>query len=164
MIRADFIFSHWLFLWYLLYIFGFATDFNPKFALIVAFITNIVRCCFMILVNTDKTVIFLFVMAMSIIKIIPLITIWNTKITLIDIIFTFQLFFIYFIWVFLSKYYSTKNTNDNNKAIRIIYEIIAIFLMVEKVDYFKIDIGDKNKVIAPLMLLIAQVLHIKVKV
>jgi Ca2+/Na+ antiporter len=45
---------------------------------------------------------------MTILKIIPLYTIWDTKIKITDIYFTVLLFILYMLWVYINK----KTNND----------------------------------------------------
>jgi hypothetical protein len=45
--RFDYVFSYWIFAWFLLYEFGY-TSYNPKIALIIALIENIGILCLMI--------------------------------------------------------------------------------------------------------------------
>lgn len=100
--RFDYLFSYWIFIWYLLYFFH-ITDYNPKFILICAIIENIILLFFMIYYNTQLSVIILFLIGMFIIKIIPIYTIWNTIIKWKDILFTFILLFIYIIWLYINN-------------------------------------------------------------
>jgi hypothetical protein len=100
--RFDYLFSYWIFIWYLLYFFH-ITDYNPKFILICAIIENIILLFFMIYYNTQLSVIILFLIGMFIIKIIPIYTIWNTIIRWKDILFTFILLFIYIIWLYINN-------------------------------------------------------------
>jgi len=118
--RFDYLFSYWIFFWYLLYFFRF-TKYNPKFVLICAVIENIFLFCYMIYYKTYLSVIILFILGMFIIKIIPLYLIWNTKVKRKDILFTFILFFIYTIWLYINNksfyylYNETKQVILNKK-------------------------------------------------
>jgi hypothetical protein len=134
MIRVDFVFSYWIFAWYLLYIFGFETDFNPKFALICGLFVNLGAVCLMLYKHTKIKIIFLFIVCFIIIKLIPIITIWNTKITKLDIITTFQLLFIYLIWIYVNKFNMKK-----------VYDVMS-----------------NNKIEGPLTMLLIKMLNIKV--
>lgn len=98
--RVDFIFSYWIFFWYLLYIFGLVTQYNPKFAIICGLIENIIILGLMFFYNTSKKLIFLFTSMSILLKIIPLYTLWTTKIKWVDIKITFLLFFIYLFWTY----------------------------------------------------------------
>ena len=98
----DYLFSYWIFVWYLLYFFR-ITKYNPKFVLICGVIENIILLFFMIYYNTNLNVIIFFIFGMFIIKIIPTYIIWNTIIKWKDILFTFILFFIYIIWLYINN-------------------------------------------------------------
>jgi len=100
--RFDYLFSYWIFVWYLLYFFR-ITKYNPKFVLICGVIENIILLFFMIYYKTNLNVIIFFIIGMFIIKIIPTYTIWNTIIKWRDILFTFILFFIYIIWLYINN-------------------------------------------------------------
>lgn len=75
----------------------------------------------MIYYKTYLSVIILFILGMFIIKIIPLYLIWNTKVKRKDILFTFILFFIYTIWLYINNksfyylYNETKQVILNKK-------------------------------------------------
>jgi len=101
MTRPDLIFSYWILAWYFLYIFGISRVYNPKFALIIGFIENLIIFILMVYYKTKPKIIILFTIIVFLMKIIPLYTIWNTKVTNKDIIATIILFFIYLFWSFI---------------------------------------------------------------
>jgi len=112
--RFDYLFSYWIFFWYLLYFFR-ITKYNPKFILICGIIENIILLFFMIYYKTNTIIILLFIFGMFIIKIIPTYIIWNTNIKGKDILFTIILFFIYLIWLYInnkSLYYLYNDTKQ----------------------------------------------------
>jgi hypothetical protein len=114
MVRIDFIFSYWIFLWYLLYIFK-LVEYNPKIAIICGFIENIIILSLMIYNNTKKKLIILFFIMFILLKIIPLYSISNTIIHFKDIKISIILFFIYLIWMNYNKktfFDFIKQTND----------------------------------------------------
>jgi hypothetical protein len=98
MVQMDFIFSYWIFFWYLLYIVGFI-NYNPKFAIICGLFENLFIMLLMIYYKTKKRLLFLFFIMFTLLKVIPLYSIWTTKIKWNDIIFTIFLFVLYLIWV-----------------------------------------------------------------
>jgi len=102
MMRIDYIFSYWIFFWYLLYVFG-LVKYNPKFAIVCGVVENIIIVVLMFLYNTQKKLVLLFAMMFVLLKVIPLYTIWNTKINNTDIIATFALFSIYLVWTLLNN-------------------------------------------------------------
>ena len=96
MFRIDFIFSYWIFAWYLLYM-ARITIYSPKLALIIAVIEAIVSYLLLKTANTFTMVSTLIIV--SCIKIIPLITLWREPIRQKDIWALFTLFMIYNIWL-----------------------------------------------------------------
>ena len=94
--RLDFVFSYWIFAWWLLYAAGF-TSFNPKLILILGIIENSIGLFFL---PTEKILFYLVINLF--IKVIPLYLVWNTQIQQRDIVFTFVLFLIYLAWVKLN--------------------------------------------------------------
>jgi len=117
MIRIDFIFSYWIFIWYLLYIKQ-LTNINPKFALICGLIENIIIMLLMIIYKTNYKLFIEFIIMFIILKIIPLYTI-TTSIKLYDIYYTIGIFIIYLIWMILNK--QTLNSFIKNIIDIIIY-------------------------------------------
>jgi hypothetical protein len=111
MTRIDFIFSYWIFLWYLLYLFR-IVNFNPKFAILCGFIENIAILLLMFYYGTKKRLVLLFFIMFVLLKIIPLYSIWNTKIRARDIVASIILFIIYLAWVKKSPSYFKKQTQD----------------------------------------------------
>jgi len=106
--RPDLIFSYWIFAWYLLYFFGFFKFYNPKFAIIFGIFENLIMLFLLFYYNIKFYLILLFIIVVTIQKIIPLYTIWNDKIQNKDIIATFILFIIYLFW------YRINNKNFSN--------------------------------------------------
>ena len=96
MFRIDFIFSYWIFAWYLLYM-ARITIYSPKLALIIAVIEAVVSYLLLKTANTFTMVSTLIIV--SCIKIIPLITLWREPIRQKDIWVLFTLFMIYNIWL-----------------------------------------------------------------
>lgn len=100
--RLDLVFSYWIFVWYLLYFFGFKL-YNPKFAIILGISVNLIILFLMFYYNTKYYLILLFIIVVTIQKIIPIYTIWNDKIQNKDIIATFILIIIYLFWYKLNN-------------------------------------------------------------
>jgi hypothetical protein len=111
MIRIDYIFSYWIFLWYLLYLFG-IVNFNPKFAILCGLIENIGILLLMFYYGTKKHLVSLFLIMFILLKIIPLYSIWNTTIRMRDIVASIILFIIYLVWVNKSLSDFKKQTED----------------------------------------------------
>jgi hypothetical protein len=111
MTRIDYIFSYWIFLWYLLYLFG-IVNFNPKFAILCGVIENIGILLLMFYYGTKKHLVLLFLIMFILLKIIPLYSIWNTQILIRDVVALIILFIIYLIWVNKSLSDFIKQTQD----------------------------------------------------
>ena len=115
------IFSYWIFIWSILYIFGF-TMYNPLFALYMGLIINIIMyLLFLFYKNYYNSLLFLILN--TIIKLIPILIILKyknkTTIHLKDIYFTIFLFLIFFI----------ANINNKNKY--------SFFNRIKTLRYFK---------------------------
>ena len=106
-LRFDYVFSYWIFAWYLLYIFH-IINYNPKFALIIGIIENIIYFIIMILSKKKFIDLFLFIIINICIKIIPFITVMNDTIIWRDITATFVLFIIYNIWLYINSLHLLK--------------------------------------------------------
>ena len=102
MVRIDFIFSYWIFFWYLLYLTRFV-KYNPKFAILCGLFENLFIMLLMIYYKTKARLLLLFFIMFVFLKVIPLYSIWATKINWNDIKFTFILFAIYLFWTFFNK-------------------------------------------------------------
>jgi len=111
MVRIDFIFSYWIFFWYLFYLAGFV-KYNPKFAIICALVENIFTMLLMIYYKTKKKLLLLFFIMFILMKVIPLFSIWTTKIKLDDIVFTMLLFSLYLIWTKKGFFYFKRQKLD----------------------------------------------------
>ncbi len=107
MIDMDYIFSYWIFIWFIFYLAG-LIEYNPKFAIILAIIENIVMILLMIYMNTKKKLLIMYLIMFIILKIIPIIMLRNTNIKKKDVVFTFVLFFIYLFWMSING----KTFND----------------------------------------------------
>jgi len=101
-LRFDLVFSYWIYLWYLLYVFK-IISYSPKFALYLGLLDNIVMLVLMFLFGTSKITIFYFIIINTIIKILPLYFLRNQIIRLKDVYFTFFLFLVFVIWLHINK-------------------------------------------------------------
>jgi len=97
-IRPDYLFSYWVFGWYILYMVGFVTP-NPKFAIIVALLENLFVLASMVYVRIIPKNIFYFSLIVIIFKVVPLWTIRNTTIKKRDLYATFGFFLMYIGWI-----------------------------------------------------------------
>ncbi len=101
-LRADLIFSYWIYAWYLLYAFKF-TSYSPKFALILGLIDNMVMLGLMLLYGTSRRTIFYFIVINTLIKVVPLYYLSGEKIKMTDIYFTSGLFVVFVLWLHLNS-------------------------------------------------------------
>ena len=116
-IRIDFVFSYWLFFWWILYYVKIVKS-SPKFGLILGLIDNLVILYFMLLHKTKYQTIINFIIINTIIKVIPLYLMKTDKIIINDIKNNFILFVIFIYWI---------NVNGQNliNNIEIIYDSIV---------------------------------------
>ncbi len=101
-LRADLVFSYWIYLWYILYAFR-ITSFSPKFPLTIGLIDNIIMLVLMLLYGTSERTIFYFILINTLIKVVPLYYLRNEKIRMKDIWFTILLFIIFVLWLYLNN-------------------------------------------------------------
>jgi hypothetical protein len=94
--RFDYIFSYWIFLWWILYQMK-ITDKNPKLMLIIALLYII----FVVATTSKASSCYAlpFFISNLIIKIYPLYTLRNTEIKESDIYFTFLFFLVFMAWL-----------------------------------------------------------------
>ena len=100
--RFDLVFSYWIFAWYLLYMLKFV-KYNPKFAIMIGILENIVLLIFMSLNGANRRTIGYFVLINTLMKLLPFYLLRHEKIRVGDIQATFGLFVIYVGWIFLNK-------------------------------------------------------------
>jgi len=113
--RTDILFSSWIFLWYLLFIFNY-TKYSPKLVLIFGIIHNIFLLINMIIYKNNIINILNFSIGNTLIKVIPLWTLRNNKIY--DVTATIIIFSIYLFWLYLNNtnfYELTKIHLENIK-------------------------------------------------
>lgn len=113
----DFLFSNWILTWYILFICRF-TKFNPIYFLSFALFINFLQIIFKILTkNTLENIVF-FITIITILKIIPLMTIINSERDFLnDILFGIVLFIIYIIHMCINYYCG----RINSKMLEILY-------------------------------------------
>ena len=100
--RIDLAFSYWIFAWYLLYIFK-ITTYNPFFFLIIALIENLIYLALLIYYKNPILYIFQFIFINFFIKVLPILTLRNTKFNYDDIVAGIILFFIYIGWMWFNN-------------------------------------------------------------
>lgn len=134
--RFDYVFSYWIFAWFLFYYFGF-TSYNPKIALIIGLIENIGILALMIYFKNSFIYIFLFCLINFFIKVLPIWLLRNTKYDLKDVYALVALFLIYVLWLLINKVDFKKYMMDryehlknNTPAAPLIHYITSIGLKI----------------------------------
>jgi hypothetical protein len=101
-LRADLVFSYWIYIWYILYAFK-LIKYSPKFPLVLGLIDNIIMLIMMLSYGTSRRTIFYFIIVNTFIKVVPLYYLRNETISIRDIYFTFGLFLVFIFWLHLNK-------------------------------------------------------------
>jgi hypothetical protein len=101
-LRVDLVFSYWVYLWFILYIFNY-TSYSPKFALTLGLLDNIVMLFLMIIWGTSIKTIIWFIIINTLIKVVPLYYLRNDSFKMKDIYVTMGLFIIYIIWLHINN-------------------------------------------------------------
>ena len=108
----SYLFSFWIFIWFFIYYFGYFTEYNPKLALTVGMVVEILIIVLMFSNDVSIRYIFIFILFQVIIKVIPLYILRNKPIDLIpDLKSTIIVFFIYFVFL----YWNDVDVVDFNK-------------------------------------------------
>jgi hypothetical protein len=111
-IRVDFILSFWIFLCFILYA-AKLSIYNPKPALYLGIINNIIMLYLMVFYGSNSRTIFYYILFNSIIKLIPLYYLRNTPIRINDYYITVGLFILFNIWLYLNS----QNLIQNSRMI-----------------------------------------------
>jgi len=101
-LRADLVFSYWIYIWYILYAFK-MTYFSPKFPLLLGLFDNLIMLGLMLLYGTSKETIFYFIVINTLIKVVPLYYLRNEALQMKDIYFTCILFVVFIVWLHINK-------------------------------------------------------------
>jgi len=100
--RFDFVFSYWLFILVILHILQFI-KYNPLPLLILGILLNIYEIILMIYYQNKLLHIITFIILFITMKIIPYLYIMHHKITKYDILLSFLITAIYFLWLIVNK-------------------------------------------------------------
>lgn len=129
--RIDFVFSYWIFFWYILYELK-LTSFNPKLAVLAGLIQNSFILGMMIYFKNSWIHIFLFCLINTVLKVIPFWNLRNTKYHKKDAYAMMVYFMIYLIWMFANgklgmKFDIYKKVKHNEPIGPFIYYIVRHF-------------------------------------
>uniref|UniRef100_A0A6C0JKJ3 Uncharacterized protein n=1 Tax=viral metagenome TaxID=1070528 RepID=A0A6C0JKJ3_9ZZZZ len=113
--RFDFVFSYWIFIWYIFYELK-LTTFNPLIALLIGFIENISVLFLMFYYSNSRLNIFLFCFINFFIKVLPLWRLRYSEYNIKDFYALIFLFLIYILWLLVNKVDFKKiiNTSYDN--------------------------------------------------
>lgn len=98
MIRPDYIFSYWIFGWYVIYMMGLVKH-NPKFALYLGVLENFFVLASMAYYKVKVKNILYFSVLIILLKLLPLWTLRNTKIQEADLYATAGVFLMFIGWI-----------------------------------------------------------------
>ena len=101
--RFDYVFSYWIFAWFLLYHFK-VTSYNPFCALLIALFTNTIGFIGLIYYEYDMFDIVAFAIINFCIKVIPILCIKDKKIKKQDVGFLVLLYCVFLLWLKLNKF------------------------------------------------------------
>ena len=116
LLRLDYIFSYWIFAFFILYEMG-LIKYSPKFLLIIGVIHNFLLLIYFIVRKSSSYDIIKFITINIFIKIIPLYLVWKDKIIKKDIIASFIIFLIFLFWMFINKQFNTT-FNEYTKLVK----------------------------------------------
>lgn len=107
-LRFDLVFSYWIFVWFVLYLFTLIT-YSPKFIITLALFENIIMLIMMIFYGTSRKTIIYFIIINIIIKVIPLYYLRKERIKIRDIYFSAFYFILFILWLSINKQSLTGN-------------------------------------------------------
>jgi len=118
--RFDFLFSYWALFWYFLYKIQ-IVSYNPKWILIFSLLANLILL-FIMMYYLYSYIIY-FIIAMMLMKVLPLYDIWNHPYKIKDIYASIIIFIIYLVWLWINQvdlfkiFYKQLNNIIMNKPI-----------------------------------------------
>lgn len=108
-LRADLVFSYWIFTWFVLYLLQ-ITTFSPKFAFLLGILDNIGMLILMLMYGKSRRTIFYFIIANTLFKVVPFYYLRKEPIKMKDIAATILLFGIYVLWLHFNNQSIISNT------------------------------------------------------
>jgi len=109
--RFDFIFSYWIFVWYLFYEFD-LVQYNPKIAIIIGIIVNLFEVGLMMYYFKSYILILVFVITIILTKGLPLWTLRKDSLKWRDFYAFVILFLIYILWLLVNQIDIKKEITD----------------------------------------------------
>jgi len=115
--RFDFVFSYWIFVWYLLYEVK-LTTYNPKLAILLGLFENACILGMMIYFNNAWTYIFLFCLVNLFLKVIPFWRLRHTSYAKKDAYALLFYFMIFLTWIYVNDQTLTKYALERYKQLK----------------------------------------------
>ena len=115
--RFDFLFSYWIFAWYVFYALQ-LTTFNPKIALVIGIIHNLGLLLIMLYFKNDWIHIVTFCFINTFIKVIPFWTVRNDPYRWKDFYALVLYFMIYIVWLFINGQLHTSGIDKGLQQIK----------------------------------------------
>ena len=134
-LRPDFIFSYWIFVWYILYISG-ILPYSPKLAILLAISINIIMFVLMIYYKTRLLYIFNFILINFFIKILPYYTLIREKIYIQDLKPLAIIFIGYSVWLYMNDLYVLKYQETIFKAVVYNKNNTPLMNLLTKIEYY----------------------------
>ena len=134
-LRPDFIFSYWIFVWYILYISG-ILPYSPKLAILLAISINIIMFVLMIYYKTKILYIFNFILINFFIKILPYYTLIREKIYIQDLKPLAIIFIVYSVWLYMNDLYVLKYQETIFKAVVYNKNNTPLMNLLTKIEYY----------------------------
>jgi hypothetical protein len=119
--RLDLIPSNWILIWFVLFYYK-ILKYNPKLALLIASIINIIQIFVMIYFNNSFINIFILCLLVLFVKLIPLWLLRKTKYEWKQVLYVFVFLIFYTVWLYINGEtlysFSTKAYNEtkNNRS------------------------------------------------
>jgi hypothetical protein len=134
-LRGDFIFSYWIFVWYLLYISG-IFPYSPKISILLAISINIIMFVLMIYYKTRGIYIFNFIFINFFIKILPYYTLIREKIYMQDLKPLVIIFISYCIWLYMNGSSVIKYQENIFNAVVYNKNKTPLMNLLTKIEYY----------------------------
>jgi hypothetical protein len=137
--RFDFVFSYWIFAWYLLYM-AKIVIYRPKLVILLGIIENTILLISMILYGSNLRTISSFIIINTFIKLIPYYSLRHETIRTSDWKPTVIIFLLYCFWIYLNKQDLTGNyKNVFDSLIKNRYDTPAMELL-QKVSFVNLNV------------------------
>ena len=128
--RFDYVFSYWIFTWYVLYAFN-LTTFNPKIALVIGLIHNTGLLLTMIYYKNDWIHIATFCFINTFLKVIPLWTVRNDPYRWKDFYALVVYYMIHLVWLYVNGQHS-----DVERGVHLIKNNLPVGPFMQLVDKY----------------------------